>query len=87
MRPIQTVVTQVIWMLIIFIYCEADAADKKEWVKLTDCLYVAQKYNDGDSFGVKCGTDEYISRLYFVDAPETNFAMRSAHVNRASTLE
>ncbi|OIP58961.1 MAG: hypothetical protein COY75_01585 [Nitrospirae bacterium CG_4_10_14_0_8_um_filter_41_23] len=72
MRPIRTVVTQVIWMLLIFAYCEAEAADKKEWVKLTDCQYVAQKYNDGDSFGVKCGTDEYIFRLYFVDAPETN---------------
>jgi len=59
-------------MLLIFAYCEAEAADKKEWVKLTDCQYVAQKYNDGDSFGVKCGTDEYIFRLYFVDAPETN---------------
>jgi endonuclease YncB( thermonuclease family) len=72
MKSIRIVVMQVIWMLLIFAYCEAEAADKKEWVKLTDCQYVAQKYNDGDSFGVKCGTDEYIFRLYFVDAPETN---------------
>jgi len=72
MRPIWTVVTQVIWMLLIFACCEAEAADKKKLAKLTDCQYVAQKYNDGDSFGVKCGTDEYIFRLYFVDAPETN---------------
>ena len=63
---------QAIWMLLIFACCEAVAADRKEWVKLTGCQYMAQDYNDGDSFGVNCGTDEYIFRLYFVDAPETN---------------
>jgi endonuclease YncB( thermonuclease family) len=30
------------------------------------------KDNDGDSFRVRCGTNEFIVRLYFVDAPETN---------------
>jgi len=39
---------------------------------LTNCQYVEDKNNDGDSFRVKCGTDEFIVRLYFVDAPETN---------------
>jgi endonuclease YncB( thermonuclease family) len=48
------------------------AAEKREWVKLADCAYVAGKYNDGDSFRVKSGTNEFILRLYFVDAPETN---------------
>ena len=72
MKPIRIVVMQVIWMLLIFACCEAEAADKREWVKLTGCEYVAQDYNDGDSFGVKCGADEFILRLYFVDTPETN---------------
>src|SRR4030042_2128959 len=72
MKPIRIVVMQVIWMLLIFACCEAEAADKREWVKLTGCQYVAQDYNDGDGFHVKCGADEYIFRLYFVDAPETN---------------
>lgn len=76
MKPIRTVVMQVIWMLLIFACCEAEAADQKErvkeLVKLTGCQYVAQDYNDGDSFGVKCGADEFILRLYFVDTPETN---------------
>src|SRR5256885_118162 len=48
------------------------ASEKKEWVKLTDCAYVAADYNDGDSFRVKAGTNEFVVRLYFVDAPETN---------------
>ena len=48
------------------------AADRKEWVKLTDCELVAQNYNDGDSFCVKCGTNKFVLRLYFVDAPEPN---------------
>src|SRR6185312_7195986 len=48
------------------------ASEKREWVKLADCSYVAGRYNDGDSFRVRSGTNEFILRLYFVDAPETN---------------
>lgn len=33
-------------------------------------------YNDGDSFRVKCGADEFIVRLYFVDAPEMDLKDR-----------
>jgi len=39
---------------------------------LTNCHYVVHKDNDGDSFHVKNGTNEFIVRLYFVDAPEPN---------------
>ena len=79
MKPIRIVVMQVMWMLLIFAWCEAEAADRKEWVKLTGCQYVTQDYNDGDSFVIKCSSDEFILRLYFVDAPETNlrFAERT----------
>ena len=28
--------------------------------------------NDGDNSRVRCGAKEFIVRLYFVDAPETN---------------
>jgi endonuclease YncB( thermonuclease family) len=52
--------------------CEGLAAEPKAWEKLTDCQYVPHAYNDGDSFHVKCGTDEFIVRLYFVDAPEAD---------------
>ena len=33
---------------------------------------MAHKSNDGDSFHVCCGADEFVLRLYFVDTPETN---------------
>jgi len=48
------------------------AAERREWVTVTDCRQVATKDNDGDSFRVRCGTNEFNLRLYFVDAPETN---------------
>jgi endonuclease YncB( thermonuclease family) len=48
------------------------AADRKEWVMLTNCQQVAHADNDGDSFRVRCGAKEFSLRLYFVDAPETN---------------
>ena len=51
---------------------QATAAEKKEWSILTDCRYVAHKNNDGDSFHVRCGAEEFVLRLYFVDTPETN---------------
>jgi endonuclease YncB( thermonuclease family) len=46
------------------------AADRREWVTLTNCQYVADPDNDGDSFHFRCATNEFIGRLYFVDAPE-----------------
>ena len=39
---------------------------------LTNCQFVVHKDNDGDSFHIKSGTNEFILRLYFVDAPEPN---------------
>ena len=50
----------------------SSAAEPRQWVTLASCQYVAAKDNDGDSFRVRCGTDEFNLRLYFVDAPETN---------------
>src|SRR5258708_10999302 len=47
-------------------------AATKPWVVLTNCQYVAHVDNDGDSFRVRSGTNEYRFRLYFVDAPEVN---------------
>jgi hypothetical protein len=36
------------------------------------CQSVANTENDGDSFRVRSGDKEFLARLYFVDAPETN---------------
>ncbi len=48
------------------------AAEKREWVTLTNCHYLDGADNDGDSFRVRCGEKEFVARLYYVDAPETN---------------
>jgi DNA uptake protein ComE-like DNA-binding protein len=44
----------------------------KEWIVLKDCRLIANPANDGDSFHVSSGVKEYLFRLYFVDAPETD---------------
>ena len=44
----------------------------KEWIVLKDCRLIPNPANDGDSFHVSAGEKEYLFRLYFVDAPETD---------------
>jgi DNA uptake protein ComE-like DNA-binding protein len=44
----------------------------KEWIILKDCRLIPNPANDGDSFHVSVGPNEYLFRLYFVDAPETD---------------
>ena len=39
---------------------------------LKDCRLIPNPANDGDSFHVSVGRNEYLFRLYFVDAPETD---------------
>lgn len=56
------------------------AAERREWATLTNCQYIATKDGDGDSFRVRCGTNQFTVRLYFVDTPETN--LRYAERNR-----
>lgn len=48
---------------------------REPWVTLTDCRYVDNPANDGDSFHVRSGRKEYIFRLYFVDSPETDIGL------------
>src|SRR5262245_8153883 len=50
------------------------------WITFTNCQHVVTKHDDGDSFRVRCGTNEFNVRLYFVDAPETD--MRYPERNR-----
>ncbi|HEY4270413.1 MAG TPA: helix-hairpin-helix domain-containing protein [Candidatus Udaeobacter sp.] len=44
----------------------------KQWIVLKDCRLISNPANDGDSFHVSAGEKEYLFRLYFVDAPETD---------------
>jgi endonuclease YncB( thermonuclease family) len=39
---------------------------------LRNCRVISNPANDGDSFHVSAGNKEYLFRLYFVDAPETD---------------
>lgn len=43
-----------------------------KWVTLKGCRFQANEFNDGDSFHVRHDGQEFIFRLYFVDAPETD---------------
>lgn len=58
--------------LVFLFLCGAAVAAPNPWATLTGCSYVPHKNNDGDSFHVRCGSDAFVLRLYFVDAPETN---------------
>jgi DNA uptake protein ComE-like DNA-binding protein len=44
----------------------------KDWIVVKDCRLIPNPANDGDSFHVSAGNKEYLFRLYFVDAPETD---------------
>ena len=44
---------------------------EKDWITLDHCQLIPNKANDGDSFHVRADDNEYLVRLYFVDAPET----------------
>ena len=64
--------TQIIALSLCLVSSQGLAAAPKPWVMLTNCQYVAHADSDGDSFRVRGGTNEFLLRLYFVDAPETN---------------
>src|SRR2546425_6490012 len=44
----------------------------KDWIVLENCRLITNPANDGDSFHASAGAQEYIFRLYLVDAPETD---------------
>ena len=58
----------------IAIFCAALPAvgPREQWTVLEDCRLIVNPANDGDSFHVSASTNEYIFRLYLVDAPETD---------------
>ena len=59
-------------LLILFFSLVAVARASDHWVTLKDCRLLPNPANDGDSFHVRAAGREYIFRLYFVDAPETD---------------
>ena len=57
------------WLLCIF-----TAEAREPWVVLKDCRLLRKDSADADSFHVKAAGKDYIFRLYFVDAPETDMS-------------
>ena len=61
------------WLLLGFVICSlGEPACAGRWLTLTNCRYLPNAANDGDSFHVRAEGREYIFRLYFVDTPETD---------------
>jgi hypothetical protein len=58
----------------------------KDWIVLNNCRLIANPANDGDSFHVSAGEKEYLFRLYFVDAPETDEMIPGRLVEQAKYL-
>lgn len=42
------------------------------WTELEGVVYEVEKYSDGDSFRAKRNRSDYVFRLYYVDAPESD---------------
>ena len=59
-------------LFFLFFSTQVFSKERKEWTTLSDCRYKPHQNNDGDSFHVRCGAEEFVLRLYFVDTPETN---------------
>jgi endonuclease YncB( thermonuclease family) len=72
------------WLLPIFLFSRvAVARADEQWVTYKDCRYLPNAANDGDSFHVQTAGREYIFRLYFVDAPETDRSVPSRLAQQA----
>jgi competence protein ComEA len=59
-------------VLLTFIPVLPAAGPPTGWEQLDGCRLVPSSSNDGDSFHVRHGSNEFTVRLYFVDAPEKN---------------
>src|SRR5439155_25566528 len=59
----------VLWISAVDV-CVRDGS--KDWIVLNNCRLITNPANDGDSVHVSVGPNEYLFRLYFVDAPETD---------------
>jgi endonuclease YncB( thermonuclease family) len=61
-------------------FVDAVAAAKKpprQWLTLPNCQFMPQEYRDGDSFHVMTSDQrQFVFRLYFVDAPETDVSIK-----------
>lgn len=76
--------TGFVWIACAALICMGvPAALAGKWQKLNNCRLVTGEYFDGDSFHVQHGDKQYIFRLYFVDAPETDHELRDRIAEQA----
>src|SRR3954468_20297279 len=66
-------VSLLIWLLFIPL---GHVLARTHWMTLENCSLVSNPFNDGDSFHVRVKRKEYIFRLYYVDAPETDATLK-----------
>lgn len=57
------------------------------WRLMEECKLIANDFNDGDSFHVRWHGREYIFRLYFVDAPESDASLEDRVIEQAAYWE
>ncbi|MGI9088343.1 MAG: helix-hairpin-helix domain-containing protein [Chthoniobacterales bacterium] len=77
------------------LFCLTSAEAHGPWRVIKQCREIPNDSNDGDSFHVRAAGQEYIFRLYFADAPETDnsFPVRVGeqaqyfHLTTAQTLQ
>ena len=60
-----------------------DLSARGNWVALENCRLILNPANDGDSFHVRVNEKDYLFRLYFVDAPETDSANPARLIEQA----
>lgn len=65
------VLLPVVLLLSLLVRAQADEEEKETWETLEGCKLVSSPLNDGDSFLVKHRDEQYVFRLYWVDAPES----------------
>lgn len=64
-----TLLTAAAWL-----FCSGVVQAREAWTVLKDCRLLRNESADADSFHVNAQGKEYIFRLYFVDAPETDMS-------------
>lgn len=67
-----SILCRMVALMVAIVSSSGAHAVKKQWERLTQCRYVPANYNDGDSFRVNCGGREFVIRLYYIDAPESD---------------
>ncbi|MEX8519432.1 MAG: thermonuclease family protein [Leptothrix sp. (in: b-proteobacteria)] len=66
---------------------QARATEARNWARLDNCRYIDNaSVNDADSFQVRCGTREFVLRLYSVDAPESDAGLAERVSEQASSF-